>query len=103
MEYRKTPTIEMSDTPETDAAAEKCRSYKNLGTDFNGMVGHAKNMERQRNQMRDALLIAARWGIRSDGFSGEVSDSLRTWIDAGMSGDPPKVPSYYPHNDNILP
>lgn len=54
------------------------------------------SLEAENDRLRLALGRAARWGIRSDGFSGEVSDSLRVWIDGGMVGDPPEVPSYYP-------
>jgi hypothetical protein len=50
-------------------------------------------------RLRKALRIASKWGIRSDGFSGEVSDSLRVWIDGGMIGEPPQIPDYYPKNN----
>ena len=45
-------------TPETDEVAKKCRSYKEMGTDFNGMVMHAKKLERERNE---AIREAERW------------------------------------------
>ena len=53
----------------------------------------------ENRRLKMALSRAAKWGIRSDGFSAEVSDSLRVWFDGGMVGDPPAVPSYYPDNE----
>jgi hypothetical protein len=55
----------------------------------------------ENRRLKLALSRATKWGIRSDGFSAEVSDSLRIWFDGGMVGDPPAVPSYYPDNSFI--
>jgi hypothetical protein len=49
-----------------------------------------------RHQLQQALVRASLWGMRSEGFSAEVSDALRIWVDGGMQGDPPALPSYYP-------
>lgn len=59
-----------------------------------------QSLREDYENVRDALLRAAKWGIRSDGFSAEVSDALRMWVDAGMIGDPPEVPSYYPQQNS---
>jgi hypothetical protein len=52
----------------------------------------------QRDQMEAALMLAARWGISSDGYSAEVSSRIRCWIIGGMKGEAPKAPDYYPAN-----
>lgn len=54
------------------------------------------SFEWETKRLKKALRLATKWGIRSDGFSAEVSDSIRVWIDGGMLGDPPEAPSYYP-------
>jgi hypothetical protein len=54
----------------------------------------------QRDQMESALMLAARWGISSDGYSAEVSSRIRCWIIGGMKGEAPKAPDYYPANVN---
>lgn len=53
-------------------------------------------MTDQRDAARDALLLAARWGIASDGYSAEVSSNIRCWIISGMTGNAPTAPDYYP-------
>jgi hypothetical protein len=87
----------MSNTPETDEAWEDAHPlYRLSDNEKRELCG---KFEEENERLKTALRRAARWGIRSDGFSGEVSDSLRVWIDGGMVGDPPEVPSYYPlHN-----
>jgi len=50
----------------------------------------------ENKNLKSALISASRWGIKSEGFSAEVSDSIRTWVDNGMIGKPPETPSYYP-------
>lgn len=55
----------------------------------------------QRDQMEATLMLAARWGISSDGYSAEVSSRIRCWIIGGMKGDAPKAPDYYPANDQV--
>lgn len=50
----------------------------------------------ERNDARETLMLAARWGIESDGYSANVSGAIRAWIINGMKGPPPKQPDYYP-------
>lgn len=52
----------------------------------------------ERDQMEAALMLAAQWGISSDGYSAEVSSRIRCWIIGGMKGPAPKAPDYYPAN-----
>jgi hypothetical protein len=87
----------MSKTPRTDAAWETTHPLHRFSDNEKRELCGKFEAESQR--LKTALRCAARWGIRSDGFSGEVSDSLRVWIDGGMVGDPPEVPSYYPRHN----
>jgi hypothetical protein len=91
----------MSNTPQTDTAWENEHPLHRLSDNEKREL--CGKFEAENERLKMALGRAARWGIRSDGFSGEVSDSLRVWIDGGMVGDPPEVPSYYPqHNDQAM-
>ena len=49
-------------------------------------------------QLRNALMLACRWGVSSDGHSSEVADRLRNWVIKGMKGEAPTQPDYYPPN-----
>lgn len=51
-------------------------------------------------QLRQALTQARAWGVKSEGFSAEQSHKLAEWIDGGMAGMPPPIPSYYPFSPN---
>jgi hypothetical protein len=84
----------MSNTPETDEAYENEHPLYRLSDKKKREL--CAKFEAENKRLKTALVRATRWGVRSDGFSGEVSDSLRVWIDGGMVGDPPDVPSYYP-------
>jgi predicted RNase H-like nuclease (RuvC/YqgF family) len=53
-------------------------------------------MTEQRDSARGALILAARWGISSDGYSAEVASRIRCWIISGMIGNAPTAPDYYP-------
>jgi hypothetical protein len=87
----------MSKTPETDEAWENEHPLHRLSDNEKREL--CGKFEAEVERLKTALNRAAKWGIRSDGFSGEVSDSLRVWIDGGMVGDPPEVPSYYPQHN----
>lgn len=90
---------------ERDKALERCKRYAEREDSIRYLSSRNKEMEMAGNnllaenrRLKLALARAARWGIRSDGFSAEVGGSLRLWIDGGMVGDPPEIPSYYPQN-----
>ena len=86
----------MSETPATDKIWDKlCDSWSYWQSDH----AHATILEHAKN-LEIVLRTAARWGLRSDGFSAEVSDSLRKWIDNGMKDEPPQPPEYYPKPPN---
>jgi hypothetical protein len=57
--------------------------------DFGIIVG-------ENRQMKQALYLARKWGVRSDGFSAEVANSIRDFIDRDFQGPAPKQPDYYP-------
>jgi hypothetical protein len=83
-----------SKTPETDNAWENNHPLYRFSDNEKREL--CAKFETQNKQLKTALAMASKWGIRSDGFSGEVSDSLRVWIDGGMIGDTPQIPDYYP-------
>lgn len=88
-------------TPETAKALVAILDRR--GTLFNGtapeeLVHLCRKLENERDEAREALLMATQWGISSDAFSAEVGRNLRVWVIGGMEGPPPKVPDYYPSN-----
>lgn len=84
----------MSDTPRTDKAEYEVRLGKHRRMVVRPEL--ARDLERELANAHAALLLAAEWGISSDGFSSEVAGNLRCWIIGGMKGPPPKAPDYYP-------
>lgn len=84
-------------TPETDKAWDSDHPLYSI-PDFQQKRDLCANFEEQNAMLKIALKRAAKWGIRSDGFSAEVSDSLRLWVDSGMIKSPPEIPDYYPTN-----
>lgn len=88
---------ELSETPETDAMEEDLYQRRPSGYEVEQTrLRLCRKFERERNAARDALLLAAEWGISSDGFSAEVSSEIRCWIIKGMEGKAPTAPEYYP-------
>ena len=86
--------------PEIVEAAEKVRVWMETNGYSNWQLGGVcdRRIANQRDQMEATLMLAARWGISSDGYSAEVSSRIRRWIINGMRGDAPKAPDYYPAN-----
>ena len=87
--------------PEIVDAAEKVRVWMDVNGYQNWQLGGIcdRRIADQRDQMEACLMLAAQWGISSDGFSAEVSSQIRCWIIGGMKGSAPKAPDYYPPND----
>src|SRR6478736_2138089 len=87
--------------PEILDAAEKVRVWMETNGHQNWQLGGIcdRRIAHQRDQMESTLMLAARWGISSDGYSAEVSSRIRCWIINGMRGDAPKAPDHYPPND----
>lgn len=81
-------------TPRTDKAEYEVR----LGRHRRMVVRPelARQLEQELAAAHEALMLAARWGISSDGYSAEVAGDLRCWIINGMKGPPPKAPDFYP-------
>ncbi len=84
-------------------AAEKVRVWMESSGHQNWQLGGIcdRRIAYQRDQMDAALMLAARWGISSDGYSAEVSSRIRCWIIGGMKGEAPKAPDYYPENVDV--
>lgn len=81
----------MSKSPTTDKIWDDLRNswaYWNQDHAHEALLNHARKLE-------ESLRLAAKWGMRSNGFSADVSDAIRNWIDGGMKGNPPKEPEYY--------
>lgn len=55
---------------------------------------YVEALEDRVEEFRKALLLARSWGIHSSAFHGGVSISLADWVDGGMFGPPPVVPSH---------
>ncbi len=100
------PPKSACDTPETESRWESlCLSGTPWSYKAEQMLEACEDMEFERNeakaqrdQMEAALMLAARWGISSDGYSAEVASRIRCWIIGGMQGEAPKAPDYYPSN-----
>jgi hypothetical protein len=60
------------------------------------ILGRLEAVQSERDRLREALRLAAMWGVQSRGFSASIAVDLRNWIDSGMIGPEPKAPSYYP-------
>jgi len=65
---------------------------------INELNARCERLEVERAQLEAALMLAAQWGISSDGYSAEVAGNIRAWIIGGMKGPAPKAPDYYPEN-----
>lgn len=65
-------------------------------TDLAKMHQHAEALEREINNLRAGLLLAAQWGIISDGWDSTLASELRAWIIDDMRKPAPTLPDYYP-------
>lgn len=93
----------MTDTPETNKAWSDCLAWCHSRDEYHdpqhaALANLATKLERERDAARAALMLAAEWGISSDGYSAEVSSRIRCWVISGMQGPAPKAPDYYPTN-----
>jgi hypothetical protein len=85
------------DTGKTGMDWEKIEQERDdAQSDLARYVEGLQKVEAERDAARAALLLAARWGISSDGYSATVASDIRCWIINGMRGDAPKAPDYYP-------
>lgn len=101
--FQPAPCSQLSDLlppPEIVDAAERVKVWMEVNGYQNWQLAGIcdRRIAHQRDQMQATLLLAARWGISSDGYSAEVSSQIRCWIIGGMKGDAPKAPDYYPAN-----
>ena len=56
-------------------------------------------LKTENANLRAGLLLAAQWGISSDGYSASVASELRAWIIDDMRKPAPTAPDYYPTNN----
>lgn len=60
-------------------------------------------LEKENKNLKDALNLAARWGIDSGCYSGDVAYFLRKWVDEGFNGPPLYHPDSQSEYAGILP
>ena len=60
------------------------------------MQAEINALKTENANLRAGLLLAARWGISSDGYSASVASELRAWIIDDMRKPAPTAPDYYP-------
>jgi len=56
-------------------------------------------LQKENDELKATLRLGVKWGVESYGFSSGIASSIRKWVEAGMEGNGPKKPDYYPNND----
>ncbi|MBK1884670.1 hypothetical protein JIN85_19825 [Luteolibacter pohnpeiensis] len=81
---------------DSDSIVASCECFRLSPNPIDHAKGCKYRLICERDAAREALLLAAQWGISSDGYSANVSRQIRIWVLNGMQGPAPKAPDYYP-------